>query len=825
MITTAGTRRTARLATALHTTALSTIALSSTAAAVVTVALGAGAPASAQEGLLMEEMIVTAQKRVQSQQDVPLALTVLNSDQIEASFSNNIENLQFSVPSLTFRKGTTTRNSALFLRGIGTISFSTAAEPSVSTVVDGVVFARSGMAFSDLFDVERIEVLRGPQGTLFGKNASAGVLNIVTKRPGDAFGGEFSFSAFENDEYRAKASVDVPVTDRLKARFTGFFGWFDGHITNSFASAALEGGDQINGYERQGFRGVVEWAATDNLLLTLIGDYSDAEDDCCSEPLGTPPTDDFLGPSVSAILADAPQLGNETRRVAQNLVTRTEDTNWGISLQGDLAVGDFTVTSITAFRNWDNTEIREGDFIDGTLNVILTPEVDEDTGLFTGDLVRTGGLFELHDLGPQDFETFQQELRLTSPAGGTFEYQVGVFYYNVKSDRSFTRFDRICLDSTLAPINSRDVTDADGAVAQEVLLPCVEGASTIQEPSATANFQTEFDNIAIFGQATWNITNRFRFTGGLRWTHDEVSFTHMRVNTTGGLTAPGVRAEPFDASNSTDNSNLSGKASLQYDITDDIMGYVSYARGYKGPAFNTFFNMGPNDVPPISEETSDSIEGGFKTVLFDNRLIFNIAGFYAEYDGFQANNFEVLNEVVVTRLTNAGTVSTKGLEIDFNARPIDNLTINGGLAYTDAQIEEFNVDPTAPPEEQDPRTGERLPLSPEWRLSLGGEYFIPLDTMPFDAFINSQYSYTGSQFSDLGADPNLLIDGHHLWDASVGFADKEDRYRLTFIVKNITDDSFATLITNGGPAGTRRFQIPREADRYFGINFRFNFGG
>jgi len=807
-------------------------------------ATGGAATAMAQTqtesgaGFTIEEIVVTAQKREESVQDVPVAMTVLGADQIEATYSNNLENLQFSVPSLSFRKGNTTRNSALFLRGIGTISFSTSAEPSVSTVVDGVVMARSGMAFQDLYSLERVEVLRGPQGTLFGKNASAGALNIITKRPTDEFFGEVTVSGFEDDEYRVNGTLNVPLADNLRARFDTFFGWFDGFITNLHAGGPLnnlnnseivEPGDpintqadeKINGYQRQGFRGKVEWDATPDFRLTLIGDFADSEDDCCAEVIGEPPTDPFTGPAILDALGDAVPMGNETRTVNQNLVTTTLDTNWGISLQADWDLGHHTVTSITAFRKWKNTEIREGDFLPGTLNLIRGPEIGED-GLFTGNTIRKGGQFELHDLGPQEFETIQQELRISSPSGQTLEYQAGLFFFNVESDRNFTRFDRICTESTLDPIATQTVTDADGNVGQDELVPCLEGASTIQAPSATARFTTEFDNFAVFGQATWNISSRLRFTGGLRLTHDEVSFDFLRRNTTGGLTAPGVRAGSFEASNTTDNTELTGQGAIQFDVTSNIMAYAKYARGYKGPAFNTFFNMSETAVPPIAAETADSFEGGFKSTLFDGRLLFNVTGFYAQYNNFQANNFDVVNEVVVTRLTNAGDVETSGLEIDFTAFPMENLRLSGGLAVTDAQIDSFNLPPGSPPDADD-RSGERLAFAPEVSASFAADYTMPLMDLPVDLVWHTDYSFTGSQFSGLGANPVTEIDSHSLWNASLGIADKEDKYRLTFIVKNITDESFSTIQTTGGPGGSIRFQIPREADRFFGLSFRARF--
>ena len=185
------------------------------------IALSASAQENNEESeSLVEKITVTAQKRVERLSEVPVAVSVLRSDQIDAAFANNVESLQSLVPSVSFRKGNTTRNSALTVRGIGTISFSIAAEPSVSTVVDGVVLGRSGQAFVDLYDLDRVEVLRGPQGTLFGKNASAGVVNITTKRPSDSFEGSVEASLYQDNEYRLKASVSGGLSDNAAGSIT-----------------------------------------------------------------------------------------------------------------------------------------------------------------------------------------------------------------------------------------------------------------------------------------------------------------------------------------------------------------------------------------------------------------------------------------------------------------------------------------------------------------------------------------------------------------------------------------------------------------------------
>jgi len=201
----------------------------------------------AQDEGRLDEIVVTAQKREQRLQDVPIAVSVVTGDLAEASGSFNIEALRTLVPSLNIRKTNTSLNQAVFLRGVGTINFAIAAQPSVATVLDGVVLSSAGEAFGDLYDIERIEVLRGPQGTLFGKNASAGVVNIVTKRPGKTMTGYVDVSWFEGNEMRIKAAYDSPITDSIRSRTVIMKSEFDGYIDNVTSTAAR--GD-LNGYER-----------------------------------------------------------------------------------------------------------------------------------------------------------------------------------------------------------------------------------------------------------------------------------------------------------------------------------------------------------------------------------------------------------------------------------------------------------------------------------------------------------------------------------------------------------------------------------------------
>jgi len=760
------------------------IALKSLALSASAIALTHTAPAMAQ----VEEIIVTAQKVEENVQDVPIAITAVPGERLEQAVVFNLENISTIIPSVTFRKGTTSANSAIVMRGVGTITFSVAAEPSVSTVIDGVVLSRSGQAFMDLVDIERLEVLRGPQGTLFGRNASAGLVNIVSKGGSDEFEAQGNVDWFEGDEWRLRAALAGPLAENLTARFTAFYGSFDGNITN------INGGRErkVNGYERYGARGLIDYE-DGGTKLRFIADYMKANDDCCA---------DVTGVSRGAVLDAELGLpggsaqGEDQRFINHNLVTETRDRQWSLTGSGDFELGDtHTLSVVLGYRNWFNREIREGDFLPRAI-------------------VGTG---ELHDDGTVRTEQYSIEARIASDQTQDFFYQAGVFAWQSDNTQVFTRRNITCASSTLP------VDPATGG------RPCnlTDTVNTIF-PTATSFSDVTSKNFAIFGQATYRFTEQLSLTGGLRYTWDDLEFTHTRapgVNAFNGLpaTGPGVSGNPAGgtiasggngtntSAGSTDNGNLSGRAVLQFEPTEDVMLYGSYTRGYKGPAFNVFFNhTAPNNAIPIDEELSDSFEIGIKSQFWDRRVQLNVSAFTVEYDGFQANNFVLLNGAVVSNLTNAGTVKSEGFEADLVVAPVDGLTLRASAAYADARVKEFNPNPltNAP----SAINGTQLPLAPKFVYTLGGDYERDLGGVVL--YLNTDFRHTSRQFSDLGeAGP---IDPFGIWNASIGFSDPDDKYRVTFHARNITDDSYVLLNVSNG----QRLQIPRDADRYFGISLR-----
>jgi iron complex outermembrane receptor protein len=757
-------------------------------------------PVAAQAPSAVAEVVVTAQKRAQNVQDVPVAVSVVSAQALTSNTIFNAEGLDQIVPSLTFKKGSTNVNSTLSIRGIGTQSFASGAEPSVSTVVDGVVYGRSGMAFQEFSDLDHIEVLRGPQGTLFGKNANAGVVSIVTKDPTKELHGDASVGYFEGGEERVNADLSGPITDRIGFTLSALYGDYRGNVLNTYDNK------WTNGYQRYGVHGKIVDHITDNLKFTLNADYTHDNDSCCADVLGkyvpsAQLTSIFL-PSISPVTA---RYGS--KEVDNDLTPQTKDSNGGVSGAIDYSFGGgYTVTSITAWRNWRNKQERDGDFHGSYGDYVATAG--------TGRTAASMDLLQ-HDAGALNYNQYSEEVRLASPTTGRFQYVVGGFLWYTDENDWFQRTDNECTASTLA-------------VGANGFQPCAAGSSTYLSINGPAAWDTKFYNEATFGEATFNITDSLRLIGGARYTFDRVSYGLTRnysATPPTGVAVPGISA-PVSLSGATDDSGPSGKVGLQYDFTPHIMGYATYSRGYKGPAFNVFYNETAANAAPIAPETSDSYEVGLKTQLFDRRLTFNVAAFNERFYNFQANSFILVNGSVATSLTNAGDVRSEGVELEGTWRATPDLTFTGGYTYDDAIIVAYHCDAATLTAANlatcTNHNGKMLPFAPKNKADLTADWRLPLDDrIPFDASVTSTYSYTGLTNFDIDQTPLARQPGYSLLDAGITLSTKDGHYHLSFIAKNLTNQYYTTFITPSGTgvaAGSyTRLQVPRDAQRYVGV--------
>ncbi|WP_350339039.1 TonB-dependent receptor [Pseudomonas sp. Y39-6] len=697
----------------------------------------------------LQAVTVTATRREESLQKVPVAISVIDGEQLERDNRNSVASIVQQVPSLNFRTGASNKDTSLFIRGVGTISTSPGVEPTVATVIDGVVYGRPGQATLDLLDLDRIEVLRGPQGTLFGKNASAGVLNVITRAPTAETHGYIDQSWFSGNESRTRFGIGGSlIPETLKGSLTTLFGSYDGNVHNK------ANGQEVNGYNRKGVRGKLEFTPSDDIKLTVAADYIQSHDDTPNGVISK-----ALTPSFAAALAPV-NANNDNRNIESDYRSHVDDTNKGLSAQLDWNLGDYTLTSITAWRGWDNTQWQDGD----RLSTI--------TATFPGT----------EDKGDLNYNQYSQELRLASPKGQFLEYVGGLFYMHGKDQETYRR--------------------------------------TLITPASTnrgvADYSTTSDSYSAFGETTLNFTSTFRGIAGLRWTHDELEYDHRRVSTS-ATTVSGIQPST-SSTGSVDEDGWSGRLGVQYDLTDSIMTYLTYSRGYKGPAYNVFFNMQPRDTDALKPETSNTWELGVKATSWNNRLTTNVAVFHSDYDNYQANFYDTVAGQVVTRLINAGSVSTEGVEADYALQATQNLKLSGALAYTRARIDQFSCPAGAAASCN--VNGKPLPFSPDWKSYVRADYTIPLDN-GLDVELGTDYNWQSEVQYDISQNPETKQGAYGIWNASVALADYTNGWRVALLGKNLADKSYSPLLASG--AGYIYRAVPRDDERYFGIQLRKDF--
>ena len=750
----------------------------------------AAAPAMAQQAApadtgKLDTVIITATKRIQPLQSTPIAVSVIGGGALEESNLNNLEAISAQVPTVNFRTNASNKDAALFIRGVGTIATGPAVEPTVSTVLDGVVTARPGQATLDLVEIDRIEILRGPQGTLFGKNASAGVINIVTREPGKAFAGYADMSLFQGNEMRVRlgASGEM-VPGLLRGSLSGMVGKFDGNVTNVYD------GSKVNGYDRKGLRARLDITPSKSLKIVLLADRTQADDD--------PPTGVSYSTNVTAFpsgavtanpnfgFAVAPVVPSRTnRQINSEMHTRVSDTNQGFSAQADWSLAGHQVTSITALRKWTNEQFQDQDRL--------------------GTLYR--GFNRTADRGTLDSSQTSQELRIASTKSGFVDYVAGLFYMSSKTDEQYGRATTRCAASTAPALPNG-------------LVPCTTATTTVDTGLAT--FGASSKSASLFGEGTFNFLPDFRAIAGMRYTSDKLDYYHGRVftpdpTTPAATTAPGIQPARSRVTGATSETAFSGRVGPQFDIGKDVMGYATVSRGYKGPAYNVFFNMTPTQDNVLSPETSKSLEAGLKTTLMDGRVRLNVAVFKTDYSGYQANVPDLVGGVVVTRLINAGDVTTSGVEVDLTARVTSQLTVSASIANIEARVLNFNCPPGAAASCN--INGRPMPFSPDWKGSLRAKYVQPLSgSLTLDVGVDANRQ--GQTSFDLQQQPNSVQPAYSIYNATVALQSTAG-WRVALLGKNLANQSYATFVQNSGNHINR--YVPRDDERYFGINLRYDF--
>ncbi len=759
------------------------------------------------------DIIVTAQRREQSLQEVPLAISVISSQSLAKSNFTTIADVQFLSPGVNYNANF---GGGFNVRGVGTQSLLMTAEQSVALVIDDVVqglpeVSFAGPSYQSLGDIERIEVLKGPQGTLFGKNSSAGVIQIITKNP---VIGKTSIDGYvtygTKDEINANANANIALTDTIAARISGTYQRRDGFVHNRFT------GEDHWAYQRFSVRGKLLWEPTPELRMLLSAEYRHLKDNAnglwtlrqCGSGFGTfRPCDEVAPYGVVAgprNLDVAVEGDNYTKQTAYNLTGRI-----------DYDVGDATITSITAYRHLKQPILVDTD---------ATPRP-----VYTHNENTSGG------------EQFTQELRLNGRSG-ILDYTLGGFYYKATPYQVGINAGTL----NLLPDNS-------------LTLVSLNSIGPYANQGYGSRVSANIKSWAIFGQLEAEVFPGLTLIAGGRYTNDrvrqridyfDVPWMCRTAFALGGTCH--ALALPLTSSAHTKADKFTYKFTAKYDLTDDVNVYATYATGYKGPMISHPANQPQLLLRP---ETSKSYEIGLKAQLFDRTVTFNIDAFKVDYKDFQGQQRVGVAPVFYYTTTNAGGLQTKGIEADLSWRAAPGLTLAGNMAYIPTKFTEFSVQcydrytnpgttpgqcnylqPGTPPGTafQFNAAGYSLIYSPKWTWGATADYVTPVgNDLEFGAHVS--YSYRSKSYG-IAADPNTINPGYGLVNGELSLGRQDNRWRLSVFARNLFDKYFVAGIFrtpldagtyNSSPLSTIGYSnIPAmDSSRTVGVKLNFSFGG
>jgi iron complex outermembrane receptor protein len=767
----------------------------------------------------LEEVIVTANRRAQNLQEVPMSVSAFTGDFFKETGVRNLAELQAYTPSLKIQTSNDSRGTSIRIRGIGSVGTNSGIDPSVGVFIDGVYQGRAGMTVGDLVDIERVEVLRGPQGTLYGKNTSAGAISISTKQPSAEFEADLEYS-FDNDERSiVRGMINVPFGESGHAmRLTGFGNYGDHIYENTFPGA--ESGKNLNNTNRWGTKGrfLFDFDAVGEFLLTL--DYSRDDTDCCAMSVISY---DGLSTLNSPLLNGA----SDQSQLAYGLAVPPEEALEGLSpnypgyrlqytsfedsqgfsppeadpfddkywfdgpLKNEVEVGgvalewnrelprDHELAFINAWRHYESDSTFDGDF---------------------SGYDATGGLTDV------DLNQYSSELRIASASGQKFEYQGGLYYY-------YSKFDSLGQFKMGVPL----VT----AINLGFLFP--DGSLNTDDNTYTTT------SYAAFGQLVWNLSEKWSATLGLRWTRETKGRDGSQItegvspafDTGNGsfLDIPPVAGPNVYYDNERDDSDVSPTLNIRYFATEDLMTYASISRGFKSGGFDQR-RVPADESGEFEDETSTSYELGWKGTWYERRLQVNGTFFYVDYDDFQSQTFDGSS----FKVTNAGTMESYGMEVDAIFAASTDLILGTAVGYTKATYKKFDrgqcridqafeqffveenaqyqspasaggtvgLPPLSPPETtvciQD-LAGEDVDNSPEWTVSNFMQYNWQVSEDLVTIF-RAEYNYIDSFFLDQDLDPNLKNDAVNLVNLRATLTNLENTWEVALWGRNILNEEY-----------------------------------
>ncbi|HRA37420.1 MAG TPA: TonB-dependent receptor [Pseudomonadota bacterium] len=797
----------------------------------------------------LSSIVVTAQKREEQLQNVPISIIVASAQLLQDTGSRDIKELQLVVPGLTV---TSTSNEALTtarIRGIGTVGDNTGLESSVGIVIDGVYRPRNGVGFGDLGELERIEVLKGPQGTVFGKNTTAGVINVVTVRPSMAteFGGELTVGNY--GQFGASAMLNLSNEESAAFRLYAVGRERDGFLDVENGNGPRTSDEDVT-QDFYSFRAQMLFEPTESVDINFAADFTERNEECCAGVTL------IRGPTAAIVDALAPDSGvaavaDPFDRVAySNRGTESEIDDSGLSAELNWItpwLNEATLTSITAYRDWQ------------TIN-------GADLDYSTADIW-------YRDFGPDQasdgFRTWTQELRFT---GSTerFDWMGGLFYAN----EDLARNGQTLLGSAYEPYLSTallgrvaggfppgTVNTANAATffSQATGLPY--GTSFVGDASDD-RYDQNSKSLAFFTNNTWHATDALDLTLGLRYTSEEKEVDSRFRNPNGalgcaaalanparvggalaargvpvgalGATVPTVIgfmclpwANPLFANRNThqelDEDEWSGTLKAAYRWNDTVMTYLSGARGYKAGGFNldrvqssNGTTSGAAGIVPVTDtsfpgEFVDSYELGAKTTWLDGNLLLNGALFWQDYEDFQLNSF--LGTTFVVR--SVPEVRSRGVDVDLQWQTgLEGLLVQGGLTYADTEY----GDDALPDADLFLLPGSRLSFAPLWSGSAAATYEVDVfDSLVARFNIAAKYASEYNTGSDL--DPQKLQDAYTVVNARIGLGSRDRSWMLELWAQNLTDEEYIQVGFDA-PLQTGSWNAFLAAPRTYGLTLR-----
>ena len=728
---------------------------------------------AAQAPVQLEEIVVTANKRAESIQNVPSSVLAVPADTLERANVRTFDDLVSVVPSVTISKTTQPANNSINIRGVGTYAYSIATQPSTVVVVDDIPQAFQAEAFTSLVDVQQVEVLRGPQSTLFGKSASAGAITITTKAPTDSFTAEASAEGTSDDQEVVQASASGPLSDTFRYRITAGYDDYKGNLHN------LTTGNWIDGQRDETLRGKFLWQPDGNWTVTLLPYMVDTIASCCtSAPY-------FISPGVTFSKSNLP-----LSLILQGITPSTTNT-WlrnDVDPKGnayDIGSG-FKVLrefddglSLASISSYDHYTLHDTQDTDGTSYDYSQLQPGAPVG-GSGN----GGYFTVNGV--------TEELRLTSPTTGPVTYVTGAYFSNTDSKAYFVR-------------GSNDLGTYNGPQS----LP-TSNSSTYAQYTDHAGIKTE----ALYGQATGNLTDKLAVVGGLRLHHEQVryDFWDQVHNIYYGSPDCSTKSPTLAISTCNSDTVVTDKAAIEYHFTPDLMVFADYATGYKGLAYDltsslttrTLVTSGPfTGIPvadsiaakqPIRPERSRDYEVGFKGSFLNHRATWNLTGFYEEFTGFQAQSRD--EATGVNELESIGKVTSGGVETEFAFRPIQDFTFSANGSWDIAKMVDFPAGQCYANQtvalgcvnSQQNLSGKPLPNAPRWSGNLNSEYDHPLFGNT-SGFVAVTYRWQSQILFNLLQDPDSEQAAYGVFNLSTGL--QTEHWKLTAFVNNLFDDNYA----------------------------------